>query len=50
MENLDVLYKKNKNNSNVSVMKYWTSWSFSRENLPSRKEITSYHDEIGPYA
>ena len=27
--------------SNVSVMKYWASWSFPDKNLPSRKEIIS---------
>ena len=27
--------------SNVSVMKYWTSWSFPDKNPPSRKEIIS---------
>ena len=27
--------------SNVSVVKYWASWSFPDKNLPSRKEIIS---------
>ena len=43
---LDMLYEKN--HSYVSVVKHWTSWSFFSESPPNKKEITSYHDEIGP--
>ena len=28
--------------SNLSVVKYWASWSFPDENPPSRKEIIYY--------
>ena len=45
-EKLDMLYKRI--TSDVSVVKYWTSWSlsFSCENPQNRKEI-AYHDEMG---